>query len=50
MEPNDVLKIFLQKCCEQPNEFRDNNYASNAVLEWFGRTIRGSTKIKNYYR
>lgn len=63
LEPNDVLQQFLASI-NPPNADRDNsgrttatlfrlsesNFASNGVMELFGRTIRGSKKIHQYYR
>lgn len=49
MEANQVLSQFMEMCRER-NDFFRYNLASNAVLEWFGRTMRGNEKIEHFLR
>ena len=44
MNPNDVLKEFLE------SDDLQYNLASNSVLEWFGRTIKGPKRILNFLK
>lgn len=44
-----VLRTFHERCCDRPSETADQ-FASNAVLEWFGRTIRGQSRIHQFLR
>lgn len=49
MEASNVLKEYLEV-------FKDNNkqlkllVAPNAVVDWFGRTVRGPAKIHDFLR
>lgn len=45
MDPKDVLKHYI----ESYND-RTTNLASNAVMDWFGRTFRGNKNIEQYFR
>lgn len=49
MDVKDVLKQFIEKCEERDGRFQCN-LASNAILDWFGRTLRGSKAIEQYLR
>lgn len=47
MEAKDVLSHFMEMCHSR-NEFLRYNLASNAVLDWFGRTIQGNKCIERF--
>ena len=47
MEAKDVLAHFMEMCHGQ-NEFFQQSLASNAVLDWFGRTIQGNKCIERF--
>lgn len=49
MDSSQALSYFMDLSNDQRDFFR-YNLASNAVLEWFGRTIRGNEKIQNFLR
>lgn len=49
MEPNDVLKYFIDSCNDRSQYFQCS-LASNAVLDWFGRSFRSNKKIEQYLR
>lgn len=49
MEPNEVLKQYIDMCNSRSGLFQ-YYLANNAILEWFGRTIRGRHKIYPYFR
>lgn len=49
MEPKDVLSYFME-ICQTRNEYFQYNLASNAVLDWFGRTIKGNECIERFLR
>lgn len=39
----------MESCSERSGYFQ-YNLASNAVLDWFGRTIRGNKNIEHFLR
>lgn len=47
MEAKDVLSYFMELCHDR-NEHLQYKFASNAVLDWFGRTIEGSKCIERF--
>lgn len=49
METKDILKYFLENSNDRAN-FLQYCLASNSVLEWFGRTVRGNKKIEQFFR
>lgn len=49
MEPKDVLSYFMETCHTR-NDYFQYNLASNAVLDWFGRTIKGNECIERFLR
>lgn len=49
MDAKDVLSFFME-CCSERNENIRYNLASNAVLDWFGRTIRGHKDVEHFLR
>lgn len=49
MDAKDVLKYFVEKCDDRDDHF-ECNLASNAVLDWFGRTLRGNKAIEHFLR
>ncbi|XP_055371217.1 uncharacterized protein LOC129605460 [Condylostylus longicornis] len=49
MEPEKVFLDFLNLCTDHAGHLQ-YQLANNAILEWFGRTIRGKEKIKNFVR
>lgn len=44
---NLVLRKFMTVCNETPDQLEDN-LASNAVFEWFGRTFKHKKKICDF--
>ncbi|KAJ6639120.1 hypothetical protein Bhyg_11859 [Pseudolycoriella hygida] len=50
MEPNDVLKRYLDVCSNKDDKCMRYSFASNGVLEWFGRNIKDNNKIFEYIR
>lgn len=50
MEPNDVLKKFLDVCSNKDDNCTRYSFASNGVLEWFGRNVKDNNKIFEYIR
>lgn len=49
MDANQVLSHFMELASDRSDFFR-YNLASNAVLEWFGRTFRGNENIEHFLR
>lgn len=49
MEAKEVLSTFVE-LCQNRSEYFQYNLASNAVLDWFGRTIKGSECIERFLR
>lgn len=49
MDPKDILKLYIDSCNDRSDYFQCN-LASNSVLDWFGRTFKGSKKIEQYLR
>lgn len=49
MDSNRALSYFMDLSNDRRDFFR-YNLASNAVLEWFGRTIRGNEGIEHFLR
>lgn len=49
MDTNDILNRFIENCNDQAN-YLQYCLASNSVLEWFGRTIRGNKQIEQFFR
>lgn len=49
MDPKDVLKYYVDSCNDRADYFQFN-LASNAVMDWFGRTLRGNRNIEQYLR
>lgn len=47
MEAKDVLSQYMEMCQDQ-NEYFQYSLASNAVLDWFGRTIKGNNCIQRF--
>lgn len=47
MEAKDVLAHYMETCHNRSGCFR-YNLASNAVLDWFGRTIKGNTCVERF--
>lgn len=47
MEAKDVLSNFME-LCHSRSEYFQYNLASNAVLDWFGRTIKGNKSIERF--
>lgn len=43
-----VLKIFVNSCNGNYHKY-SSPFASNAVIDWFGRTIKGQSNIIKYY-
>ncbi|XP_037030843.1 uncharacterized protein LOC119070551 [Bradysia coprophila] len=50
MEPNDVLKKFIDVCSNKDDKCTRYSFASNGILEWFGRNIKDNNKIFEYIR
>lgn len=48
MEAKDVLTNFMESCHSRDVYFK-YNLASNAVLDWFGRTIKGEQSIQRFF-
>lgn len=46
MEAKDVLSHFMEMC--HSREFNGYSLASNAILDWFGRTIKGNKCIEQF--
>lgn len=49
MDASRVLSRFMELSNER-SDFLHYNLASNAVMDWFGRTLRGSERIDNFLR
>lgn len=47
MEAKDVLSCFMELC---RSEYFQYNLASNAVLDWFGRTIQSNKCIEQFFQ
>lgn len=50
MDPNDVLKRFLDVCSNKDDKCTRYAFASNGVMEWFGRNVKDNNKIFEYIR
>lgn len=47
MEARDVLTNFMESCHNR-NDCFQYKLASNAVLDWFGRTIKGDQSVQRF--
>lgn len=50
MEPTDVLQRFLDVCSNKSDKCTRYSFASNGILEWFGRNVKDNNRIFEYIR
>ncbi|XP_055682703.1 uncharacterized protein LOC129789714 [Lutzomyia longipalpis] len=50
MDSNAVLRKFVDLCNNQQSDQISLLFASNGVVDWYGRTLRGPRKIADFFR
>ncbi|GAB0095764.1 hypothetical protein DMENIID0001_111850 [Sergentomyia squamirostris] len=50
MDSNGVLRKFVELCNNRQSEQISQSFASNGVIDWYGRTLKGPRKIADFFR
>ncbi|XP_059609482.1 uncharacterized protein LOC132256904 [Phlebotomus argentipes] len=50
MDPNVVLRKFVDLCNSRQSDQISLYFASNGIVDWYGRTLKGPRKITDFFR